>query len=77
MDPDDLAALKKFQAEVDAMDDADLIDSWTTLQNNSLTELEMQKELYLEAILAGRFGIMKWRNVVEALTKAKRNADRT
>jgi len=77
MDRDELAALKKFQAEVDDMDGDRLIDRWIALQDNRLTELEAQKELYLEVILAGKFGIMEWRNVVEDRRKAKRNADRT
>ena len=77
MDRDELAALKKFQAEVDDLDGDRLIDRWIALQDNRLTELETQKELYLEVILAGKFGIMEWRNVVEDRRKAKRNADRT
>ena len=77
MDRDELAALKKFQAEVDDLDGDRLIDRWIALQDNRLTELEAQKELYLEVILAGKFGIMEWRNVVEDRRKAKRNADRT
>lgn len=77
MAPDDLAALKEFQAEVDGLDGDGLIDRWIALQDNGLTELETQKELYLEAILAGKFGIMKWRNVVEDRRKAKRDAHRT
>jgi hypothetical protein len=77
MGPDDLAALKKFQAEVDVLDCDGLIDRWIALQDNRLTELETQKELYLEAVLAGKFGVMKWRNVVEERRKAKRNAHRS
>jgi hypothetical protein len=76
MTPEDLAALEKFMKEISALDGDALIDRWIAQEDQpKLAEFQVQKELSLEVALAAKFGITKWRSVVQARKKAIRNAD--
>ena len=78
MTPDDWAALEQFMKEVSALDGDALIDRWIAQEDQpKLTELQVQRALYLEVALAAKFGLTKWREAVRAQRKAARDASRT
>jgi hypothetical protein len=62
---------------VSALEGDALLDMWIEQEYQpKLTQLETQKELYLEIELAGKFGITMWRKAVATRREALRKADR-